>query len=45
MDPHHFYADPDPAFQLNADPDPTFNFNADQDPVDHYGDANRRSVV
>ena len=21
MDPHSFYADPDPAFYLNADPD------------------------
>ncbi len=23
-DPHHFYADPDPAFHLDADPDPAF---------------------
>jgi hypothetical protein len=29
-DPHHFNADPDPAFHFNADPDPdpAFYFNA-----------------
>jgi hypothetical protein len=30
--PHHFTAEPDPAFPLNADPDPAFPFNADPDP-------------
>ncbi len=32
-DPHHFNADPDPAFHLKADPDPSFHFNADLDPA------------
>ncbi len=33
-DPHHFHADPDPAFHCNADPDldPPFHFNADPNP-------------
>jgi hypothetical protein len=31
-DPHHLYADPDPAFHFDADPDPAFHFNADPDP-------------
>ncbi len=31
VDPHHFNADPDPAFHFNADPDPAFHFNADPD--------------
>ena len=30
-DPHHFNADPDPAFHLSADPDPAFHFNANPD--------------
>ncbi len=30
-DPHHFNADPDPAFHLNADPDLAFHLNADPD--------------
>jgi hypothetical protein len=32
-DPHHFNADPDPAFNYNADPDPAFHFSADPDPA------------
>ncbi len=28
-DPHHFSADPDPAFRLNADSDSTLYLNAD----------------
>ncbi len=32
MDPHHFSANPDLAFNLNADPDPTYHFSADPDP-------------
>ena len=32
MDPHSFYADPDPAVFLNADPDPGGKMNADPDP-------------
>ncbi len=33
-DPHHFDADPDPAWHFDTDPnpDPTFHFNADPDP-------------
>ncbi len=31
-DPHHFDADPDPAFHFDADPDPTFHSDADPDP-------------
>jgi hypothetical protein len=26
-DPHHFNADPNPAFHFNADPDPAFRFD------------------
>ena len=29
MDPHSFFADPDPAVFLNADPDPGGKMNAD----------------
>ena len=29
MDPHSFFADPDPAVFLNADPDPEGKMNAD----------------
>ena len=29
VDPHSFYADPDPAVFLNADPDPESKMNAD----------------
>ena len=29
MDPHYFFADPDPAVFLNADPDPGGKINAD----------------
>jgi hypothetical protein len=36
VDPHHFNADPDPAFRFNADPDPAFHFNADPDPAFHF---------
>jgi hypothetical protein len=32
-DPHHFNADPDPAFRFNADPDPAVHFKADPDPA------------
>jgi hypothetical protein len=32
VDPHHFDADPDPAFHFEADPDPTFQFDADPYP-------------
>jgi hypothetical protein len=44
--PHHFYADPDPAFYFDAapgptfhsdaDPDPTFQFNVDPDLTTHF---------
>jgi hypothetical protein len=33
-DPHHFNADPHPAFHLNAGPDP-HHFNADPNPASH----------
>ena len=33
MDPHSFFADPDPAVLLNADPDPAVFLNADSDPA------------
>ncbi len=38
-DPHHFNADPDPAFHYNADPDPAFHFNADPVPDHHQSDG------
>jgi hypothetical protein len=46
-DPHHFNADPDPAFHLNADLDPSFHFIAvpDPDPDPHQGDANLRQMA
>jgi hypothetical protein len=31
-DPHHIYADPDPACHFDANPDPTFHNDADPDP-------------
>ena len=31
MDPHSFFADPDPALFLNADPNPALFLNADPD--------------
>ena len=34
VDPHSFFADPDPAFFLNADPDPAAFLNADPDTND-----------
>jgi hypothetical protein len=36
-DPHHFNADPDPAFHFNADPDsdPALHFNEDPDPEEN----------
>ena len=34
VDPHSFFADPDPAVFLNADPDPaSLNANPDPDPA------------
>ena len=33
VDPHSFYADPDPAVFLNVDPDPEGKMNADPDPA------------
>ena len=33
MDPHSFFADPDPSVFLNADPDPGGKMNADPDPA------------
>ena len=33
MDPHSFYADPDPAVFLNADPYPAAFYKADSDPA------------
>ena len=33
VDPHSFFADPDPAVLLNADPDPAVLLNADPDPA------------
>ncbi len=46
-DPHHFNANPDPAFHFNANPDPAFHFNADlgQDPAPHRSDGNPRPLV
>ncbi len=56
-DPHHFNADPDPAFQLYANPDPASHFNANPDPAfhlnanldldldPHQSDENLRSLV
>jgi hypothetical protein len=48
-DPHHFDADPDPAFHFNANPDPDFHFNADPDPdpdpAPHQSDGNLRLLV
>jgi hypothetical protein len=37
-DPHHFDADPNPAFHFDADPDPTFHSDADPetDPTTHF---------
>ncbi len=35
-DPHHLYADPDPACHFDADPDPAFHFDADPDPTFHF---------
>jgi hypothetical protein len=32
-DPHHFNADPDPAFHIDADPDPASHFNEDPNPA------------
>ncbi len=32
-DPHHFDADPDPAFHSEADPGPTLHSDADPDPT------------
>ena len=34
VDPHSFFADPDPAVFLNADPDPGGKMNADPDPAE-----------
>jgi hypothetical protein len=42
--PHHFNADPDPAFYSNANPDPAFHFNEDPDPFPYQIDANLRSL-
>ncbi len=44
-DPHHYNADPDPAFRFHADPDPAFHFNTDPDPAPYQGDANLRTVA
>jgi hypothetical protein len=48
-DPHHFNADPDPAFHFNPDPDPdpAFHFNADPDPdpAPHRSERNLRTLV
>jgi hypothetical protein len=35
-DPHHFNADPDPAFHFNADQDPAFHLKSDPDPAFHF---------
>ncbi len=43
-DPHHFFADLDPACHFNADPDPTFHFNADPDHSPHQSDGNQWSI-
>jgi hypothetical protein len=32
-DPHHVYAELDPAFHSDLDPDPTFHSNADPEPT------------
>jgi hypothetical protein len=47
LDPHHFNADPDPAFHFNEDPDPAFYFNVDTDPnpAPHQSDGNLRPLV
>ncbi len=41
VNPHYFYADPDPSFDFNADPesDPTFHFNADPIPAPQQSDV------
>jgi hypothetical protein len=46
-DPHHFNADPDPAFHFNADPDsyPALHFNQDPYAAPHQGDANLRPLL
>jgi hypothetical protein len=46
-DPHHFNAEPDPAFFFNAasDPDPAFHLNADPDPAPHQSYQNLRPLV
>ena len=33
VDPHSFFADPDPAVFFNADPDPGGKMNVDPDPA------------
>ncbi len=42
-DPHHFNAEPDPAFHFNADPDPAFHINPDPDP--YLSEANLRPLT
>jgi hypothetical protein len=46
-DPHHFLADPDPAFYFKSgrDPDPAFCFNADPDSAPHQSDGSLRGLV
>jgi hypothetical protein len=44
-DPHHFYADPDPAFHFNADPKPAFCFITDPNPAPHENDLSLRLLV
>jgi hypothetical protein len=45
LDPHHFNADPDPAFHFNEDPDPNFHFDADPDLAPHHSGSNLRPLV
>ncbi len=48
-DPHHFNADPDPAFYFNAETDQPFHFNVgvvpDPDPAPNRDDANLRPLA
>jgi hypothetical protein len=46
-DPHHFNADPDPAFHFNADPDsdPALHFNSNPEPAPHQSNGNSATTA
>ncbi len=44
-DPHHFNADPDPAFHFNADSDPAFHSRPNRDPGPHHCNGKLRLLV